>query len=252
MTIRVMHGGLTDQGLVRKQNEDNWAVDPGQGLFIVSDGMGGAFAGALASKIVVETLPVLLKKKMQGIPDMAMPDAAERLIAAIAELSDHVQTETKGEPGLAGMGATVVVALVRLPQVLIGHMGDSRAYLLRGGRLEQLTTDHSIMQLLIDQGEITPEEALAHPSRGQLTRAVGMEGEALPEVRAITLEPGDRLLLCTDGLTGMVSDEIISAILNRDLSPADMCKQLIAAANRAGGNDNITAVIINMLPDGPE
>lgn len=243
--ITLSYAGLTDQGRVRTQNEDNWVADPDQGLCVVSDGMGGQFAGALAAKIVVETLPSLLRKQMRGIEDVADPEATRRLLTALAELSDQVRNGSQGQPGLDGMGATVVLALIRGSHALIAHMGDSRAYLLRQGRLEQLTRDHSLIQLLLDCGEITPEEAACHPARGQLTRYVGMMGEALPEARLLKLCPGDCLLLCSDGLTGMVSDAELLAILRKKLSPKASCKRLISAANAAGGKDNITAVIIS-------
>jgi PPM family protein phosphatase len=244
----IRYAGLSDRGLVRENNEDNWSADDSQGLFIVSDGVGGQFAGELASKIVVQTLPPLLHERLAEIVNWSEARVRELLIEALCGLSNRVRAETKGEAGLEGLGATVVLALIRDASAFIAHMGDSRAYLLRGGTLKQLTKDHSIVQLLMENGEITPEQASTHPSRGQLTRNVGMPGEPLPEARSIAFRPGDRLLLCTDGLTGMLTAQDIRRVLDAESEPETACQRLIDVANMAGGLDNITAVVIDFIP----
>lgn len=244
--ITITAAGLSDRGRVRAENEDRWLADPQQGLFVVADGMGGAVAGALAATIVVETLPPLLRKHMQGDADLTDPRATAPVLAAIAELSAQLRAQSEHQPGLDGIGATVVLALLRGSHGLIAHMGDSRAYLARAGRIERLTNDHSIVQLLLDSGEITHAEAATHPARGQVTRFVGMPGEALPEARLLELRPGDRLLLCSDGLTGILRDVVLLAVLRSNLTPDAMCHRLIGAANAAGGTDNITALIVAM------
>lgn len=249
MNNATTYAGLSDRGRVREDNEDAWTAVPEHGLFVVSDGMAGQLGGKVASRIVVRALPPLLRKRMAGVEDLTSPEAKERLLSALSELSDHVRAETKDQLGLGGMGATVVLAMVRDLQALIGHMGDSRAYVLRGGRLAQLTRDHSIVQLLLDEGEITPGEAADHPARGQLTRYVGMEGESLPEAQVVELRPGDRLLLCTDGLTGMLSDEEIQRICEDNPEPEAACKALLAAGNEAGGEDNMTALLVSVPSD---
>jgi len=245
MKLSIEHAGFSDKGRVRERNEDNWMADPGRGLFIISDGLGGEFAGELASKIVVETLPLMLRKNLADIDDLAGDKARHRMVDAIAKLSLQVHKETEGQVGLEGMGATIVVALIRDAKALIGHMGDSRAYLLRDGRLSRLTKDHSIVQLLIDSGEITEEEARIHPARGRVTRSVGMEGEPLPEARAFDLRVGDRLLLCTDGLVGMISEKQILEIMGRKSKLDRLCCTLVDAANEAGGKDNVTVIVIS-------
>jgi serine/threonine protein phosphatase PrpC len=174
--------------------------------------------------------------------------ARELMIGALCELSNRVRSEAKGEAGIEGLGATVVLALIRDASALIAHMGDSRAYLLRGGQIQQLTKDHSIVQLLIEAGEISPKQAHNHPSRGRLTRSVGMDGEPLPEAQFVALKPGDRLMLCTDGLTGMLAHKKIRSLLDGGLEPEPTCQRLIDKANAAGGHDNITAVVIDFLP----
>jgi len=244
----IRYAGLSDRGLVRENNEDNWSADDSQGLFIVSDGVGGQLAGELASQIVVQALPVLLRERLAGIGDLSDVKASELIIGALCELSNRVRSEAKGEAGIEGLGATVVLALIRDASAMIAHMGDSRAYLLRGGKLRQLTNDHSIVQLLIERGEIAQKQAHTHPSRGQLTRSVGMAGEPLPEAQFVALEPGDRLLLCTDGLTGMLAHKRIHAILDGGLEPETACQRLIDKAKAAGGHDNITAVVIDFVP----
>jgi len=240
MTIKLKYAGLTDRGRVREHNEDNWAADPAQGLFIVSDGMGGAAAGEVASKIVVETLPALLQQKMPAKPTNRL------LRSVLAELSDRVLNETRYKPRLSGMGATIVMLWFQAQQIFIAHMGDSRIYRHRAGALQQLTTDHSLMQLLLSSGEINAEEAKTHPARGKITRYVGMTGGAIPEAQTLEIRENDQFLLCSDGLTGMLSDEEILAVLNQKLSTAETCKRLITAANEAGGEDNITVVIVSV------
>ena len=242
MTLR--YAGLTDVGRVRQRNEDNWAADPAQGLFIVADGMGGEFAGELASRAVVTTLPELVRKylgTMEGLPNGR---AGRRMGKAIATLSTQLRQQTQNEPGLAGMGSTVVCALVRGRKALVAHLGDSRAYLLRTGRLKQLTKDHTLVQVLLDSGEITPEEAVTHPARGRLTRSVGMAGEPLPQTRMLELRPGDLVMLSTDGLTGMVSDGQILSILKEPLPLETQCRRLVDAAKATGGADNITVALL--------
>ncbi|MGH3964243.1 MAG: PP2C family protein-serine/threonine phosphatase [Pseudonocardiaceae bacterium] len=236
--------GLSDRGRVRKRNEDRWSVDVDLGLFTVSDGMGGRPAGEVASAVVVATLPTLVATHLGAPPDVATPDATQRLCTVLAELSAGLREGSQDTPRLAGMGATAVVALVSQATTLIAHVGDSRAYLWRDHNLHRLTRDHSLAQALVDAGAITGQQAADHPARGQLTRHIGMIGEVLPDVRRITLQAADRLLLCSDGLTGMLDDARIRMILNGCPDPHHACRALIEAANEAGGTDNITVLVV--------
>jgi protein phosphatase len=168
------------------------------------------------------------------------------LARAVREPSGQLRGEAEKRPDLAGMGATVALALLAGHRAHVAHLGDSRAYLLRRGRLQQLTKDHTVAAALLHLGEISEGEALAHPARHRLTRYIGMESEAVPDLRVVALEAGDRLLLCSDGLTGMVPDRRIAQLMRRQRTPKEACKALVAAANAAGGRDNVSAIVIDI------
>jgi protein phosphatase len=245
--VTIRHFGVTDVGRVRKENEDNWTADSQMGLYVVADGMGGRLGGGVASGLIVDVLPRIIREQFSNVDDLSAPSVSKRLSDALAHLSDLLREGGEDTPGLDGMGSTVVLFLIRGVSALIGHMGDSRAYLLRRGKLTRLTTDHSLVQLLIESGDITPEEAATHQSRGQITRFVGMDGEALPEVTSLELRSRDKLLLCSDGLTGMISDKDIRDILRKRVVPERHCKQLVSVANEAGGKDNIAVVVLHVV-----
>jgi protein phosphatase len=240
----ISYAGLSDVGRLRTANEDRWFADPRQGLYLVADGIGGSAAGGLASQIVAEVLPPLLRNRFHSAKNGTCPNVAEQVSAALVELSERLREESCSALGLKGMGSTVVLALLRGRQAVVAHLGDSRAYLLHAGRLQQLTKDHTVAQLLVDHGKLAPEQVAGHPAHGKLTRYVGMGTEARPETGRFDLAPGDRLLLCSDGLTGMLSDRRIEEILGRQTAAKDACRQLIDAANQMGGKDNVTAVIV--------
>lgn len=247
---RVTHAGLTDVGRVRQENEDRWFADPARGLYLVADGMGGSRAGGVAAQVVVEVLPRLLCSRLQPTDDLRDPDKKEDIVAAIAELSDRLKNESGNHFGSAGIGSTVVLLVVHQLQALVVHLGDSRAYLFNDQRIEQLTRDHSLVQILIDSGEISTQHALRHPARGQLTRYVGMPREPLPEARLVSLSDGDRLLLCSDGLSGMLEKEQIAEVIRSESDLSVACARLVSAANDCGGSDNITALVVAVSEDG--
>lgn len=249
MSWRFRHSGLSHPGRVREKNEDRWTADAKHGIYVVADGMGGHFAGELAARTVVETLPQLLRERLRGTGGISSAKAEECVRDAVAELSNTLHEQARGEPGLDGMGATVVAVLVQENQALIVHMGDSRAYLYRQGLFEQLTRDHSVVQLLVDNEEIAPEEAGGHPAHGQITRYVGMDGEPLPETRVVELWDGDRLLLCTDGVTDMLGDEELRLVFQETSDAEAICQRLVEAANAAGGRDNVTIVVLETEHD---
>jgi len=236
---------LSDVGRVRDHNEDAFFTDTERRLFIVSDGMGGAQAGSLASEVVVKMLPKMIEERAGDVGELSGNEIRLFLRRTIIELSQLLRKESKNAVGIKGMGATVVLAMVHRKQVYIAHMGDSRGYLFRNSRLTRLTKDHSIVGILLRHGDITEEEAKKHPAKGRLSRYVGMEGEVYPDVRAIIFTKGDRLLLCTDGLSGMLSDKAIEESLQEHSDPQAACRALVEAANTAGGEDNITAVIVD-------
>ncbi len=244
--IKASHAAISDKGKVRQNNEDAFAAVPDEGIFLVSDGMGGEMAGELASRIVVEALPKCLVNILDGLKDVTTRDFMDRVKVSIEHLSDCVRRESQGKPGLNGMGATVVLAVIRNGKALIAHMGDSRAYLVRNGEIELLTKDHSVVQFLVDAGEITPREADTHPARGQLLRCVGMRTTPVAELRFLEVKPKDRLLLCSDGLTDMLEDEEIKDMLKSARTPRSSCRALVNAANAMGGADNITALVIHI------
>lgn len=236
--------GLTDIGRIRRENQDHWFADPQTGLYLVADGMGGEVGGGLASQIVVEALPLMLRDKLPSTSELTAPQTGDQVIAAVVEMSNRLRQESWNQPGIRGLGSTLVLAVIRRDHAMIVHLGDSRAYFLRQGHLEQLTADHTIVQLLLNCGEIVPEEVATHPARGQLTRFVGMSEHPLPDLRLVELAAGDRLLLCSDGLTGLVPGEKIETVLREAASPQEACQKLVAAANEAGGSDNITALVV--------
>ena len=243
-------GAKTHAGKERQENQDSFFADPEPALFLVSDGMGGHQGGALASGIVAEDLPVMIENALDklkvGIP-RTIRSLLERMIA---EQSKQLQLEGTSETGFRDMGATLVIALLRKGRCFVANIGDSRAYRLRKGRMVQLTRDHSVVSELIEKGHIEPQEAADHDASGQITRYVGMEEKARSHVRSFTLKKSDRLLLCTDGLTDMVAVKDIASILKAETDPQAACESLVAAANKAGGHDNITTLVIDWLGNG--
>ena len=231
---------LTDTGRKRLRNEDAYVFDPP--LFAIADGMGGARAGEVAAGIAVAAL-------RDGGRDVA---DESRLEAIIVEANRRVWERSIADPETAGMGTTITVAVLdsESGQVLFGHVGDSRAYRLRAGALEQITTDHSLVAELVESGILTPEEAARHPQRSAITRAIGTERAIEADVFSVAAEPGDVFLLCSDGLTDMLSEEQIAAcIVEAGGEPETAARSLVAAANARGGEDNITVVLFELVED---
>lgn len=233
----------TDVGRMRTANEDCCLALPEEGVLAVSDGMGGEHAGELASRHVTEWLPGLLAEHVHSLPNPTAEEVESALRDAILVMNHRMRTESSTLDGLNKMGATVTMALVHGAKAHIAHVGDSSAYLIRAGELRRLTRDHSVVGRLLESGAITEEQAGYHPMRGQLSRYVGMGGNAPADVTTLELEDGDRLLLCTDGVTIGMKDEQIQALLvdNEDLDAAP--RLLVETAKQANGRDNITVVL---------
>ncbi len=234
----------TDKGKQRDENEDAFFVEEEIGLFLVSDGMGGHRGGALASKIVAEDMPVAIEASLDKLKGESTQAVRQMFGKIIIDQSKHLLREGESESGYKDMGATVVVAMIRAGRAYIAGLGDSRVYLFRAEKLKQITKDHSVVSELIEEGHIEPEEAADHEATGQLTHYIGMDDEAEPFVRTFVLEQRDKLLLCTDGLTDMVDDETIGGVLQNGQNCPEICKELVSKANKAGGHDNITVVVV--------
>jgi protein phosphatase len=232
------HAARTDTGRARSANEDSyWVRSP---LFVLADGMGGAQAGEVASKTAVDVFST-----QGGLPD-GPGTYEERLAALVAQANVQVHAQAQSDEQFAGMGTTLTVAYVGEDDLAIAHVGDSRFYVLRDGELTQLTDDHSLVGELVRRGQISAEEAEDHPQRSIITRALGIEGEVVVDHFSWPVRDGDVFLLCSDGLTGMVPDARVAQIIGAapDLSTA--ATQLVAAANEAGGRDNITVILFRV------
>ncbi len=234
--MRVHVGAATDIGQVREGNEDSYlVVEP---LYAVADGMGGHRGGEVASSLALETV--------QGMFERREGSLAHQVEQANRAVFDRSQNDRS----VSGMGTTLTAALVDGNRVHLVHVGDSRAYLLRGGELTQLTEDHTLVHRMVMEGEISQEEAETHPHRSILTRALGVDQSVQVDEGDVEVLGGDRLLLCTDGLTGMVPEGQIREILLDAAEPQEAVDRLVTVANRAGGIDNITAVILDFAEDG--
>lgn len=248
--FRLRASGLSDAGCVRTVNEDAYSMSEQQGLFIVSDGMGGQKAGVLASAMTVQALPLQVAAEClaRNVNAPATPlMVSEGLMRAIGYVNDILLDKTQGHPDVEGLGATVLVAFYAGEGIMaLAHLGDSRAYLMRQGRLERLTSDHTLAEMLFQSKKIDRHQLQRHPARHVLTRHMGKQDCPAADTAMLTLQPGDRLLLCTDGLTGMLKDPEIGAILWETENREAACHLLIDRANKAGGRDNITAVIVDV------
>jgi len=237
----------TDIGRLRREKQDSFLVVPEIGLFLVSDGMGGHRAGALASRIVAENLPVMIKNKLAELKAPKLAAIRNLIRQVIIEQNRQLRMEGNNNSDCKGMGATLALLLIYWGRCFIANIGDSRVYRLGQGRFIQLTRDHSVAAELLSEGKITPQQAQNHAGAHQLTGYVGMEEKPVPYVRSFALNKGDRFLMCTDGLTGMICDVDISKILQSQPEPQGACGALVAAANAAGGEDNITVIVVDWL-----
>jgi protein phosphatase len=231
----------SDTGRRRRRNEDNYVVAPP--LFAVADGMGGAQAGEVASGLAAGALE-------DGSTELG---GRERVEALIQEANRRIYDRATTDPAASGMGTTMTVALVEGMSVVIGHVGDSRAYLVRGDSMEQLTEDHSLVNELVKSGKLSEEEAHIHPQRSVITRAVGTDPDVDIDAFTIEAQEGDVFLICSDGLTDMVEDVDILEIVDRDRADLDqVVRSLVQFANKEGGEDNITAVAFRISADSDE
>ena len=225
----------TDVGKVRKQNEDAAWLDDARGIYVVADGMGGHLAGEVASAMAINAIKGMAEK--HDIASITM--LKEAVLAAHEAICAHAQQNAN----CSGMGTTISAMWRGGHYMYVAHVGDSRIYRMRGGKLEQITQDHSLVQELVRAGIITPEEAKTHPRRNIITRALGTQGENAPDLLAADMEPGDLWLLCTDGLCGMISDLDIMGVLSSSDNLEQMADTLIEKALAAGGRDNVTLIL---------
>jgi serine/threonine protein phosphatase PrpC len=236
--MRVRTGARSDIGRLRQRNEDGYLIK--EPLFVVADGMGGHRGGDVASALALET-----------IGSAASPGGTARgLVDDIKRANRAVLERGESDRDLRGMGTTLTAVLTEDARAHVVHVGDSRAYLLRDGALQQLTEDHTLVQRMVREGRLTEDEAAQHPQRSILTRALGVDEDIPVDELSLDIHPGDRLLLCTDGLTNMVERDRIQEILGSEEDPQSACDKLIDEANRAGGDDNITVVVLAFDDEG--
>jgi len=236
--VRLADGARSDVGRGRPDNEDSLLVDREHHLYAVADGMGGHRAGEVASATAIETL----KSAYAG---------GRPLDQAVEAANAAVFSKAADDAALRGMGTTLTaVAVEDGHTAVLGHVGDSRAYLMRDGTVTQVTDDHSLVEQLVREGRLSPEEAHHHPQRAIITRALGVDAQVDVDIYRVDLQPGDRLLICSDGLTNMLSDETIGMTLGRHADPQQAADTLVDMANQAGGDDNITVVVLDALADG--
>lgn len=234
--MRLVAGWATDVGLVRAANEDSYLVDDALGVFAVADGMGGHAAGEIASSTAVEALRAALAR-------------GDDVVTAVLDANAEVFSRAHRQQSLAGMGTTLTVAVTEGGRHLrLGHVGDSRAYLLRDGVLDRLTDDHSMVEELLRAGRITAEEAAVHPQRNIVTRAIGISPLDLEvDTRLVEVTAGDRVMLCSDGLSGLTTaSELQSLLDDRTCSPQEAATRLVDLALAHGGDDNVTVVVIDV------
>jgi PPM family protein phosphatase len=240
-SISLEAAALTDVGKVRTGNEDSFGHCIDAGIFVVCDGMGGAAAGEVASRLAVDTVI----ERLCAVS--SREDRRNALEEAIAVANRLVHDRSAQDPSLQGMGTTLVATAIQNHDALIAHVGDSRCYLFRAGKLTRETEDHSLVDEQVRLGHMTLEDAERSPLKNVITRAIGTQESVEPDISELPLESGDILLLCSDGLTREVPEEKIAEILRGDASVENLCQQLIDAALDAGAHDNVTAILVRVL-----
>ena len=237
--MRIDVGATSDVGQLRTGNEDSFVVDDRLGLYAVADGMGGHQAGEVASAVALEAL-------------RAAVASGQAIDAAIVRANSAVFEKAATDRGLAGMGTTLTaLAVLGESTLLIGHVGDSRAYRIRDGVIEQITDDHSLVEELVREGRLSPEEAQVHPQRSVITRALGIDPQVEVDLYTLEARTGDRILICSDGLSNMLHDAEMLRVASLESDPRLAADRLVDAANEAGGEDNITAVLVDVLEAPP-
>lgn len=237
--VRYSAAALTDRGRKRASNEDAFGYSVEDGVFVVCDGMGGAAAGEVASSIAVDEVLAFLSRRNRAIP---LPNQAED---AVCTANTAIYTRAQRNPRLNGMGTTLVALVVEENHAWVLNVGDSRAYRIRAGKLEQLTFDHSLVEEQVRLGRMTRAEALRSPLRNMITRALGTQTRVTPDCFQFEAQPGDLFLLCSDGLTRELGDNEIQSLLNVDAPLDERCMRLVTAANKCGGHDNITCLLVH-------
>jgi serine/threonine protein phosphatase PrpC len=240
--VHITSAGRTDVGVIRSGNEDSYLMVPDRGIFVVADGMGGHAAGEVASDMAVH----YVARELDSLRGLSDEQVAERMRGAIRTANGAIFQRTLTEHDKRGMGTTVTALTLYESRFLIGQVGDSRAYLLRDNKLSQLTKDHSYVQEQVDAGYLTPEQARTHPYSNVITRCVGANSDVMPDIYVGSVRPRDVFLLASDGLTGMLEDYQLAELLSPERMPEAEVDSLIAEANRHGGLDNITAVIVRI------
>lgn len=251
--MQLVVGTKTDVGRKRSRNEDSHCADPGLGLYVVCDGMGGLDAGDLASSLAVEAIHRYMREATRnpalplvGDSDQRFSAQTNRLASAIRSANREIYGLARTDPERAGMGTTVVAACISGQVLSVAHVGDSRLYLIRGGTIQAMTADHSLVAEQVRNGSLTEEEAARSPQRNIVTRALGVDEEVDVDLDEIHLMGGDKLLLCSDGLTrGVKPEDLLLAILEQH-DPQAASERLVMMACEAGGEDNITAILVSV------
>ena len=243
MATAVLHyaaAAVSDRGRKRPSNEDAFGFSVEHGVYVVCDGMGGAAAGEIASSLAVDEMLRMLTDRSGDPAPLTQLEVEEAIAAANESIFSRSQRNHK----LSGMGTTLVGLVAAENRVLVLNVGDSRCYRMRHRQLQQITLDHSLVEEQVRMGRMTPSEALRSPLRNVITRALGTQSQTTPDIFALDAEVGDLFLLCSDGLTRELSDPLIESLLRLDLPLDELCARLVGAANKAGGHDNITCLLV--------
>ncbi|MDP4093850.1 MAG: Stp1/IreP family PP2C-type Ser/Thr phosphatase [Bacillota bacterium] len=236
----------SDKGKIREINEDSYNVIAGYpGIpvsFIIADGMGGHNSGEIASKMAVDSISSFILQYAERFVNEEV--ISEAIMEAVKKANEEIYTEAAQHKSNSGMGTTLTVAVINNKKIYIGHVGDSRAFLIRNNEMTLLTTDHTYIEELVKNGSITREEALSHPKKNVLVRAVGCEENINVDIYVYDIQEGDICLLCTDGLTNMLSENELLDIVKSSEDPEYICKELVNNANIRGGEDNITVIVV--------